>query len=127
MSKTTNAHAKTGASTFEILPVPYGAALAKPMTEFRALTFHPLSHEDIEYFHMIIDDSVLMTLMLLQDWAFDGRTSYRNLLFCLGRKNAVVAWGLTALAQTDRVNRRCCFLHMALAHQDLPADDAGPA
>lgn len=127
MSKTTNAHANTDTSTSEILPVPYGAALAKPMTEFSSLTFHPLSHEDTEYFHMVIDNNVLTSIMLLQDWVFDDRTSYRNLLFGMGRENAVVAWGLTALAQTDRVNRRCCFLHMALAHQDLPAENAGLA
>ena len=104
--------------------------MAKPMTEFRSLVFHPLSREDIEYFEMVIDkvdNNVLTTLMLLQDWTFDGRTSYRNLLFCLARKNTAVAWGLTALAQTNRVNRRCCFLHMALAHQELPVEDAGLA
>ena len=42
--------------TSEILPVPYGEALAKPMTEFRSLTFRPLSREDVEYFQMVIDN-----------------------------------------------------------------------
>ena len=69
---------------------------------------------------MMIDSHVLDTVLRLQDWLFDCRTSYRRLVCELARKNTIAAWALTALTQTDRATRRSCFLHMALAYKELP-------
>ena len=127
MSKTTDAPANTDASTLDDLPMPYGTGLTKPMTTFAGVQFSALSQDDVDYFHLVIEKAVLTTMMSLQNWVFDHRPSYRRLIFDLARKNTIVAWALTALAQTDRVNRRCCFLHMALAYQDTAGEGAAPA
>ena len=98
-----------------------GAYLAKPQTDFRAATFHALTQDDVDYFHMMIDSHVLDTVLRLQDRLFEcSGTSYRRLVCELARKNTIAAWALTALTQTDRATRRSCFLHMALAYKELP-------
>ena len=98
----------------------YGAFPAAPRTEFRGATFYALTQDDVDYFHMMIDGLVLDTVLHLQDWLFDGRPSYRKLACELAQKNTIAAWALTALTQTERAARRCCFLHMALAYREPP-------
>lgn len=98
----------------------YGEFPAKPQTEFRGATFYALTQDDVHYFHLLIDSIVLDTVLHLQDWIFDRRPSYRQLAYDLAHKNTIAAWALTALTQTDRTARRCCFLHMALAYKEPP-------
>lgn len=94
----------------------FGDRNASPMYDFDECTFHPLTGIDRGYFKMLLSQPLWNLVVALQTWIKDNPGG-NNVLHEAARKDLIKAWGLTALAQPAGVARYCCFLQMALTHE----------
>ena len=95
----------------------YGDRCAIPMYAYKDCTFYALSSNDRGYFNMILGQQMWNLVQALQQWILANPDDRMSLEYA-ARKDRMKAWGLTGLAQNTRVARCCCFLQMAMLHQE---------
>lgn len=95
----------------------FGDRDAKPMREFDQSAFYPLTGTDRGYFKMMLSPPLWKLVVAMQAWITEnpgGSIVLRE----AARKDVIKAWALTGLAQPCGTARLCCFLQMALKHEE---------
>lgn len=94
----------------------YGDQAAIPMYKFDDCTFYALTPNDRGYFNLMLSEQLWNFVQSVQGWIV-ANPEDRAILEYAARKDRMKAWALTGLAQNTRVARCCCFLQMALHHE----------
>ena len=95
----------------------FGERDTSPMHDFDECTFYALTPNDRGYFNMMLSPPMWNLVVALQTWIADNPDG-ADVLREAARRDQMKAWALTGLAQQNGPARRCCFLRMAIAHED---------
>ena len=94
----------------------FGDRDAVPMYDYDDCIFYGLTSNDRGYFNMMLGEQLWNLVLGVQRWIVANPEDRQTLEFA-ARKDMMKAWALTGLAQKRRVARCCCFLQMALLHE----------
>ena len=94
----------------------FGDWNAAPMYKFDDCTFYGLTSNDRGYFNLMLGEQLWNFVVSVQRWIVANPAGHA-MLESAARKDMMKAWALTGLAQNTRVARCCCFLKMAILHE----------
>jgi len=95
----------------------FGERGSEPMSSFDKCAFYPLTPNDRGYFNMMLSQPLWNMVVALQTW-ISNNPDGTDVLREAARRDRMKAWALTGLAQPVGVARLCCFLQMAIAHEE---------
>ena len=95
----------------------FGERGTAPMRSFDECIFYPLTPNDRGYFNMMLSPPLWNMVVALQTWIADNPDG-ADVLREAARRDRMKAWALTGLAQPSGGARLCCFLRMAIDHED---------